>query len=214
MMGNLTHRRPVEGAMNPQTPTLRLAVLPGAGLATDAVLIMGGALLIAVSAQVSIGLGFTPVPITGQTFAVLLVGASLGTVRGGLSGLTYVMRGMLFPVYADGGQGWDVIVGASGGYLLAYPLAAAATGWLAERHWDRKFSSAIGLMLVGNTIIYLGGLPWLAHELHSNLDTTLTNGLYPFVPGDLFKLYLAAAALPAAWQLVERAKRCTSAARR
>jgi biotin transport system substrate-specific component len=192
--------------MTPQTSTLRLAALPGAGLATDAVLVLAGALLIAGSAQISFPLPFTPVPITGQTFAVLLVGASLGTVRGGLSALTYVAMGLLLPVYASGGGGWDVIVGASGGYLVSYPLAAALTGHLAERRWDRRFSSAIGLMLTGNVVIYLVGLPWLAVVLGSNLDETLRDGLYPFVPGDLFKLYVAAAALPAAWKLVERTR--------
>jgi biotin transport system substrate-specific component len=193
--------------MNSQTSTLRLAAFPGASLATDTVLILGGALLIAGSAQISVPLGFTPVPITGQTFAVLLVGASLGAVRGGLSALTYVMLGLALPFYAHQEHGWSIITGASGGYLLAYPLAAAVTGYLAEKRWDRKFSSAIGLMLTGNVIIYLVGLPWLAVVLHTNLDNTLTDGLYPFVPGDMFKLYLAAAALPAAWKLVGRARR-------
>jgi biotin transport system substrate-specific component len=97
-----------------------------------------------------------------------------------------------------------VITGASGGYLLSYPLVSALTGWLAERRWDRRFSSAVGAMLTGNTLIYLCGLPWLAVVLHTNLEKTLEYGLYPFVPGDLFKLYLAAAALPAAWRFAGR----------
>ena len=181
--------------------TLRLAFLPRAGLLTDALLVLGGAGLIAASAQVSFKLPFTPVPITGQTFSVLLVGASLGTMRGGASGLVYLLSGLLFPFYADGGKGWDVIAGASGGYLVSYPFVCALTGWLAERNWDRKFSSAVGAMLTGNVVIYLFGLPWLAHVLHTNLEKTLEAGMYPFVPGDMFKLYLAAAALPAAWKL-------------
>ena len=110
----------------------------------------------------------------------------------------------MFPVYAAGGEGWDVIVGASGGYLVGYPFAAALTGYLAERRWDRRFSSAIGAMLTGNVVIYLFGLPWLAVVLNTNLEKTLELGLYPFVPGDTFKLYLAAAALPAAWRLARR----------
>ena len=139
-----------------QSPaTLRLAVLPRAGLLTDAMLVAGGAGLIAASAQVSFKLPFTPVPITGQTFSVLLVGAALGTARGGASALLYVLAGLVFPVYAGHGEGWDVITSASGGYLVSYPFVAALTGWLAERNWDRKFSSAVGAMLTGNVVIYL-----------------------------------------------------------
>jgi biotin transport system substrate-specific component len=194
--------------MKSEAATLRLAVLPGAGLFTDLVLIGLGAGLIAGSAQISIALPFTPVPITGQTFAVLLVGASLGTVRGGTSALLYVLLGIAgAPVYAHGAQGWAVITGASGGYLVSYPFAAALTGWLAERHWDRRFSSAVGAMLTGNVLIYLFGLPWLAVVLGTGLEKTLELGLYPFVPGDTFKLYLAAALLPAAWRTVGRSTR-------
>lgn len=195
---------------HPQAETLRYAVLPRTGLLTDVLLIAGGAGLIAASAQVSFKLPFTPVPITGQTFSVLLVGASLGTVRGGASALLYVLAGLLFPIYAPHtGYGWSTITSASGGYLVSYPFVAALTGWLAERRWDRKFSSAVGAMLTGNVVIYLFGLPWLAVVLNTNLEKTLELGLYPFVPGDTFKLYLAAAALPGAWKLVGAAKRRT-----
>ena len=185
--------------------TLRLAVLPRPHLRTDVVLVALGAGLIAASAQISLSLPFTPVPITGQTFTVLLVGASYGTLRGGSSALLYVLLGIAgAPVYAHGASGWAVITGASGGYLLSFPLVSALTGLLAERRWDRRFSSAVGAMLTGNVLIYLCGLPWLAYVLRTNLEKTLEYGLYPFVPGDLFKLYLAAAALPAAWGFAGR----------
>ena len=185
--------------------TLRLAVLPRPRLLTDVLLVSLGAGLIAASAQVSFPLPFTPVPITGQTFAVLLVGASYGALRGGLSALLYVLLGIAgAPAYAHGASGWAVITGASGGYLLSFPLVSALTGFFAERRWDRRFSSAVGAMLTGNVLIYLCGLPWLAQVLHTNLEKTLEYGLYPFVPGDLFKLYLAAAALPAAWRFAGR----------
>ncbi len=189
--------------MRTDATTLRLAAFPGAGLFTDTMLVGLGAALLAVSAQVSVPLPFTPVPITGQTFAVLLVGATLGTVRGGASSLLYVLLGIAgAPVYAHGAEGWAVITGASGGYLVSYPFASALTGWLAERRWDRRFSSAVGAMLTGNLLIYLLGLPWLAIVLGTGLEKTLELGLYPFVPGDTFKLYLAAGLLPAAWRLV------------
>ena len=197
--------------------TLRLAVLPRTGLLTDAVLVTGGAGLIWASAQVAFKLPFTPVPITGQTFSVLLVGASLGTVRGGASALLYVLWGLAAPslgvhlqIYApQTGYGWATITSASGGYLVSYPFVSALTGWLAEHRWDRRFSSAVGAMLTGNVVIYLFGLPWLAVVLNTNLEKTLELGLYPFVPGDTFKLYLAALALPGAWKLVGAAKRRT-----
>lgn len=171
----------------------------------DLALVVGGAALIALSAQVAIPLPFTPVPITGQTFSVLLVGAALGTARGGSSAALYVLAGALgAPVYADGAHGWAVLAGATGGYLLAFPLAASLAGRLAERGWDRRFSSALGAMLCGNVVVYLLGLPWLAVSLGVGLERALELGLYPFVPGDVLKLYLAAALLPAAWRVVGR----------
>lgn len=194
--------------MTPEAATLRSAVLPRVGLLIDVVLVVAGAGLIAAFAQLSIPLPFTPVPITGQTSAVLLVGASLGMVRGGSSALLYVFAGIVgAPVYADGTHGWSVVTGASGGYLIGFVLAAALTGRLAERRWDRRFSSALGAILTGNVVIYLVGLPWLAIVLGTSLEKTLEYGLYPFVPGDALKLYLAATLLPGAWRLVEHVRR-------
>jgi biotin transport system substrate-specific component len=194
--------------MRAQAATLRSAAIPSTGVLTDATLVILGAGIIAGSAQLSIKLPFTPVPITGQTFSVLVVGASLGMIRGGASALLYVLVGLVgVHVYAGGQGGLDVITGASGGYLVSYPFVSALTGRLAEKRWDRRFSSAVGAMLTGNVLIYLFGLPWLAVDLHTGLEKTLELGLYPFVPGDTFKLYLAALALPAAWRIVNRADR-------
>jgi biotin transport system substrate-specific component len=170
-------------------------------LRSTAMAVLGGACLIAACAQISIPLGFTPVPLTGQTFAVLLVGAALGSVAGTASTTLYVAAGALgAPVYADGAHGWHVLDSASGGYLVGFIAAAALTGKLAERCWDRRFSSSLGALLTGNVVIYACGVAWLAHDLHLNTATALQNGLYPFVPGDLLKLYLAAAVLPTAWR--------------
>ena len=194
--------------MSVNTTTLRVAVLPHASILTDIILVAAGAGLIALAAQISITLPFTPVPITGQTFSVLLVGASLGTLRGGASALLYLALGIVgLPVYASGASGWAQVTGASGGYLLGFVIAAALTGALAERGWDRRFSSSIGAMLTGSVVIYLFGLTWLAHSLRTGLVDSLELGLYPFVPGDLVKLYLAAALLPGAWHVIERVER-------
>jgi biotin transport system substrate-specific component len=183
-------------------PTL----IPHVDVLTDVLFVIAGTALVAGAAQISITLGSTPVPITGQTFAVLLVGASLGTVRGFASLLLYLVVGIAgAPVYADHHHGWSQVTSASGGYLAGFVVAAAVTGFLAEHRWDRRFSSSISLMLTGNVIIYAVGLPWLAVVLNTNnLEETLEYGLYYFVPGDIIKLYLAAALLPAAWKVARR----------
>ena len=193
--------------MRSQAATLRFAVVPYTGLLADAVLVLAGTVLVALAAQVSIPLPFTPVPITGQTFAVVLVGASLGAVRGFSSLLLYWLVGIAgAPVYADQGSGWETFVGPSGGYIVGFMLAALVTGYLAERRWDRRFSSSIAAMLTGNVLIYIPGLLWLAHSIGTNLEDTLEAGLYPFVIGDLLKLYLAGALLPLAWKAVDKVK--------
>jgi biotin transport system substrate-specific component len=194
--------------MQAQTATLRLAVLPRGGLVSDAVLVAGGAGLVALAAQVSIHLGFTPVPITGQTFAVVLVGAALGSLRGAASLLLYLAVGIAgAPVYAQHKHGWEVFSGATGGYIVGFVVAAALIGALAEHGWDRRFSSSLSAMLIGNVVIYGFGLAWLHHYLHVNWQTTLVDGLYPFVAGDVIKLFLAALALPSAWALIRGVKR-------
>jgi biotin transport system substrate-specific component len=188
-----------------QAATLRVAVFPRSGLLTDALLVLGGAAFVGLMAQLSYKLHFTPVPLTGQTFAVLLVGAAYGPALGAASMVAYALLGIVgVPLYADHTHGWSTFTGNSGGYIVGFVLAAAVTGWLSERGWDKKFSSSIASMLTGSVIIYLCGAIWLHHELDVNWETTLVDGVYPFVPGDMVKLYLAAAALPGAWSLVRR----------
>lgn len=191
--------------MRPDAATLRLALLPRGGLLADVALVALGAALVALAAQITIVLSFTPVPITAQTFAVLLVGGSLGVMRGAASLSLYVLLGLVgVPVYSDGGSGWDVVSGATGGYLVGFVVAAALAGLLAERRWDRRLSSSIAAMLTANVVIYVVGVPWLAAAANLGAQDALEQGLYPFVVGDLVKLYLAGALLPAAWKLVER----------
>jgi len=186
--------------------TLRLAVLPRSGLIADALLVVAGGAFVALAAQVEFHLPFTPVPITGQTFAVLLVGASYGAVRGFATLGLYLAAGLVgAPVFAGGEGGWEWVSGATGGYLVGMLVAAAITGALAEREWDRRFSSAVTALLTGNVVVFAFGLPWLAHVTGTGFNETLVNGLYPFILGDLVKLYLAGALLPTAWRLVERA---------
>lgn len=184
----------------------------GASLAIDAGLVVGGSLLVAGLAQVSIRLPFTPVPITGQTLGVLLVGTSLGWLRGGLALTLYLAEiAVGLPFAAEGEAGLDRLLLAtpSGGYLWGFVLAAVLTGLLANSGWDRRVRSSISVMLLGSVVIYLVGLPWLhvsptfeallGHP--PTLAETLEAGLYPFLIGDLLKLLLAAGLLPAAWRL-------------
>jgi biotin transport system substrate-specific component len=190
---------------------------PAASLALDVVLVLAGSLLIAGLAQVSIRLPFTPVPITGQTLGVLLVGTGLGWVRGGLALALYLAEIALgLPFAAEGEAGLDrlALVTPSGGYLWGFLVAAILMGWLANRGWDRHVRSSIGVMLLGSVMIYLVGIPWLhASPTFAGLlghapsvEETLQAGLYPFIVGDILKLLLGAGLLPTAWRLTRSAR--------
>ncbi len=169
-------------------------------LAYDAVLVIGGSLLVALFAQISIDLPFTPVPITGQTFAVLLVGALLGSQRGAAALTAYLVEGVAgLPFFAGGESGIVILAGPKGGYLVGFVAAAFVVGWLAERGWDRRIPTTALAMLIGNVIIYLFGVLRLGALI--GFDKAPTLGLLPFIPGDLIKLALAAALLPLGWKL-------------
>lgn len=172
-------------------------------LTAAAALIAGFALLTALCAQIRIPLGFTPVPITGQTFAVLLSGAVLGSRMGAASQLLYAVMGAAgLPFYAGGEGGWEAATGATAGYLAGFIAAAYAVGYLAEQRQDRRFATSIGAFLTGNLVIYAFGVPWLMYTQSWGLEEGVTKGLAPFIIGDTIKILLAAAALPAAWKLV------------
>ena len=171
--------------------------------AISATLVLGFALFTALMAQIAIPLGFTPVPITGQTFAVLLAGAALGPRLGPASPALYWGMGAVgLPFYADANGGWDVATGATAGYLVGFVVAAAVVGWLAERQQDREVWTAIPAFLLGSVIIHLFGVPWLASELGVDWVTAAELGSYPFIVGDLLKVALAGIALPVSWRLV------------
>jgi biotin transport system substrate-specific component len=190
------------------TPTLSTAVLTRSTWLTEAILVAAGVLLVALSAQVSFHLPGTPVPISGQTFSVLLVGSAYGATRGVATIAAYLLVGIVgLPVFSSGTSGWEQVSGATGGYLVGMLVAAGVAGLLAQHAWDRKLSSAVASMLTGNVVIYAFGLAWLYHELpNATFASTLAAGLYPFVVGDLVKTYLAGALLPGAWTLVRKVK--------
>lgn len=170
-------------------------------LLSRALLVLGGTALLGLSAQVAVPLPFSPVPVTGQTFAVLLVGAALGARLGAATVLLYLVEGALgLPVFAPGTTiGLARIAGPTGGYLAGFVVAAFVVGLLAERGWDRRVWTAALAMLAGEVVIYAIALPSLARFVP--VERLLDAGLWPFVAGDLYKLALAALALPLAWRI-------------
>ncbi len=192
------------------TATLRRPVtladlLPLEGLAPlvrDAALIVAGAALTALSAQVAFTVPWTPVPYTLQTGAVLLVGTALGTIRGALSMLLYVLVGALgLGVFAEGEGGLARLLGATGGYLVGFIVAAAVVGRLAEAGWDRTFLRAAGLMTIGTLVVYAIGVPVLAIVAELPPEVAVEVGALVFLPSDLAKVAVAALLLPLAWRV-------------
>lgn len=182
---------------------------------TDIALIVSGAALTALLAQVAIPM--FPVPITGQTLAVLLVGSTMGAWRGAASMVLYAVLGVAgLPVFApnpDGShtQGIVALLGATGGYILGFIAAAALVGWLAERSWDRKLLKAFATFIGGSLVVFAVGLPWLGLTLGLTLEQTLAGGLYPFILGGVIKAAIAAVLLPGAWWVADRVKADRSA---
>ncbi len=207
------------GVSSPGTLAQRLVPARGAlqrPFVRDGLLVLAGSLLMALTAQISIPLPFTPVPITGQTFGVLLIGALLGPRLGALTMLLYLAQGLMgLPVFAGGRSAWTpssfpgipVIIGPTAGYLFSYPIAAAVVGALAHRGWDRRVRTALPAMILGNIIILALGFLWLAGAtalLRGSVDVLalLNMAVLPFLPGDAIKILLAALALPGGWQLL------------
>lgn len=174
-------------------------------LAVDAVLIGAGAGLTAIAAQVAIP--WWPVPFTLQTFAVLLVGAAIGPLRGALSMGLYLVLGLIgLPVFA-GAMSGGVIGMPSGGYIVGFVFAAALAGWLAQREWDRRFLKTVVAFAAGSLIIYAFGVPWLYATVFAatgDVWGAISAGLLPFLLGDLLKAIAAGVLLPLAWRGMRR----------
>ena len=168
------------------------------GIQALSVLFVGA--LTAAAAQLSFPLPFTPVPFTMQPMVVLIGAAVLGSRLGTLGQILYLMVGLVgLPVFAfspELPQGFARMLGPTGGYLMAYPLAAFATGWLAEQGMDRRYLTSILAMAVGLSVIFAGGVLWLAS---TGLSTALATGLYPFIVVDVIKIVAAGLVLPSAW---------------
>ena len=202
----------------PRPSTLIDALFPQSTLARQALLVIGSVVFLALVSQVSWDLPFSRardgsvVPVTGQTLAVLIIGATLGWRLAGVSIFTYMAAGVAgAPVFADWSRYYTTFAGPSGGYIIGFFFAAVVVGWFTERGWDRSNWILFPLFL-GNAIIYVPGLIWLNQWMHvTNLpgagwDMTLDFGLWPFIAGDSAKLIVAALALPAGWSLVRKVR--------
>lgn len=195
------------GALAAPRPVLADALPLGGALtharARDLVLVAAAALLTAACAQVSLPVPGSPVPVTGQTFAVLLSAAALGARRGATGQLLYVGLGLAgLPFYSEGASGPEVVFGATGGYLVGFVVAGWVVGRLAERGLDRSPGTALAVFAVGQLVIWGLGVPWLALAADLGLVEAIELGLVPFVVGAVLKAALAGTLLPAAWRLV------------
>lgn len=171
----------------------------------DVGLVLAGLALLILSSRISVPLPGNPVPFTLQTLAVLLVGGSLGLRRGAISVGLFVALGVVgLPVFAESRSGLQVILGATGGYLVGFIAAGALVGRLAELGWDRHIGGSVGMNLLGSATIYLVGVPWLAVAAGLSAADALRLGVVPFLVGDVVKLLVAAGAFPAAWWVVGR----------
>ena len=174
----------------------------GRSAVRDVILTLGAAGAVGLAAQIAVPVPGSPVPITGQTFAVLLAGVTLGATRGAAGMLIYMVAGVLgVPWFAAGASGWPT---ATAGYLIGFLVAAALIGQLAALGADRSPARTIGLMAAGNVLIYLFGVPWLAFSTGMDMTSAITTGLAPYLVGDVLKTALAAALLPGAWVLIGR----------
>ncbi len=194
-------------SLQPRSRALVLAdAIPGAR-ARDAALVLGGALLVALFAQIQFPVPGSPVPISGQTLAVVVVGASLGARRGAASLALYALLGLALPFYADGGSGLDVIWGATGGYIVGFIVAAYLVGRAAELGADRRPVLAVVTFALAQLVVFAIGVPWLMVAANLDLAAGLAAGFTPFIVGGIVKAIIAGVVTPSAWSLVRKLDR-------
>lgn len=180
-------------------PSVLADLVPGA-IVRDVALVVGAAAFVGALSQLVVHLPFTPVPVTGQTLGVVLAGCALGWRRAGMALALYLCVGLVgVPWFAGHTSGWQ---SANGGYLVGFVAAAAVCGWLAERGSDRTVLRSVPTMIVGEVVLYVIAVPWLAIDLHVGLGKAIALGLTPFLAGDAIKMACAAGLLPATWHLV------------
>ncbi|CAB4659968.1 MAG: hypothetical protein F2704_00760 [Actinobacteria bacterium] len=185
--------------------SLRSAVFPRSTTADKALLVAGGSVFIALLAQIALPIPGSPVPVTGQTLGVLLIGTSYGASLGLTTILTYLLAGILgAPIFASAGHGLSHVTGATGGYLFGMVVAAFIIGKLAGRKWDQRLQTSLFTMLLGNVIIFSFGLLWLHAFTDKSWAWTLANGFTPFIIGEILKIAIAGTSLPLVWRYVQK----------
>jgi len=185
--------------------SLRTAVFPRTSALTNVVAVIGGAAFLAVLAQIALPIPGSPVPVTGQTLGVLLIGASYGTQLGLLTFLTYMLVGLAgAPVFADGASGLARLSGPTGGYLVGMLVATFVVGALAGRRWDQQLRTALPAMLLGNIVIFSFGMFWLHSYTDKSWSWTVSAGLTPFILGEVLKIAIAGTSLPLVWRVIQK----------
>jgi biotin transport system substrate-specific component len=195
--------------MSIQSGSLRATVFPRSSALTQALFILGGVGFIALLAQIAIPVPGSPVPVTGQTLAVLLIGTTYGARLGVLTFATYLLAGVAgAPIFAPSGtsanHGIDRLIGATGGYLVGMLVASLVLGYLADRKADQKFRTSFPALLLGDTIIFTFGLLWLQQSLNLSWSQTIAAGFTPFILGEALKIAITATSLPLVWRRISR----------
>jgi biotin transport system substrate-specific component len=186
-------------------PTAIAGRVAGDSILRNAMLVIGGTLILALSAQAAVPLPFSPVPMTLQPLAILLLGAALGPARAAAVAVLYLIEGAAgLPVFSGGRSGLVALLGPTGGYLMAFPLAAAVAGWAASRGWTKSPLLTVLGMTASLAVIHAGGWSWLTAGLGLGAAAAFATGVVPFLAGDLVKIALAAVLLPAAERIVAR----------
>jgi len=191
--------------MSLSATSLRSSLIPRTTVLSNAVLVVSGVLGLAALAQIAIPVPGSPVPVTGQTLGVLILGTTYGSTLGVTTFAMYILAGIAgAPVFANSGHGLDRIVGATGGYLIGMLVATFVLGQLARFRLDQKFSTALPSMLIGTVITFSFGLIWLYQYTGQSWSWTVNAGLTPFIVGEVLKIAIAGTSLPAIWRIVNR----------
>ena len=195
--------------MSLHSASLRATVFPRSTALTQALFVMGGVGFISLMAQVAIPVPGSPVPVTGQTLAVLLIGTTYGARLGIMTFATYLLAGVAgAPIFAPSGtsanHGLDRLLGATGGYLFGMLVASFLLGYLADRKADQKFKTSFPALLLGDAVIFFFGLTWLHYSLELSWSATFAAGLTPFIFGEMLKIAITATSLPLVWRRISR----------
>jgi len=195
--------------MSLHSASLRATVFPRSTALTQALFVMGGIGFISLLAQVAIPVPGSPVPVTGQTLAVLLIGTTYGARLGLMTFATYLLAGVAgAPIFAPSGasanHGLDRLLGATGGYLFGMLVASFLLGYLADRKADQKFKTSFPALLLGDAVIFFFGLTWLHYSLELSWSATFAAGLTPFIFGEMLKIAITATSLPLVWRRISR----------